>query len=101
VPTNNKNILRDAQGVAIPQVFDTPADNYMALTGSNGAMHIKPSEKKWRAGFTGTSLNPAKWQTVQTGAGQSKIYSIKIICGGNNHSNNSRSSLKYNKGLKE
>jgi hypothetical protein len=33
-------------------------------------MHIKPSEKKWRAGFTGTSLNPAKWQTVQTGAGQ-------------------------------
>ena len=31
---------------------------------------MKSMQKKWRAGFTGTELNPAKWDIIQVGDGQ-------------------------------
>jgi len=33
-------------------------------------MKVKSMQSKWRAGFTGTTLNPTKWDIIQEGAGQ-------------------------------
>lgn len=33
-------------------------------------MKVKSMQKKWRAGFTGTVLNPEKWDIIQVGTGQ-------------------------------
>jgi len=33
-------------------------------------LKIKSMQNKWRAGFSGTTLNPEKWDVVQQGAGQ-------------------------------
>lgn len=36
---------------------------------NDNMMMIKSGQKKWRSGFSGTSLNPSKWNLVQTGTG--------------------------------
>lgn len=37
MPFNDKNIKRDSNGIPIPQIFNTEANDYEALLGRNGA----------------------------------------------------------------
>ena len=56
----------DDSGMPVTDVFQKNA-----YDARNDMMKINSMQQKWRAGFTGTSLNPNKWDIIQTGAGQS------------------------------
>jgi hypothetical protein len=51
----------------MPKVSSEPGGAYDA---HNDMYKVESMQKKWRSGFTGTSLNLNKWEVVQQGAGQ-------------------------------
>lgn len=45
-------------------------DNKGQAVGEYNPLNVRSVQSKWRAGFTGTQLNPDKWDIVQVGEGQ-------------------------------
>jgi hypothetical protein len=66
---NDVNILRDQQGMPIPQYFNSLTGQFEPLEGAEGASNIKSIQKKFRESFSGASLDSNKWVIVQTGTG--------------------------------
>lgn len=65
-----ERLLVEADGKAIPQIWDEKTLGFVPLSGNNGSSTITTLKRAWRDDFTGIDLNPANWTLVQTGAGQ-------------------------------
>lgn len=62
--------ITDRKDDIVPQYFNPLTQQFEALNGNGGAALFTNQRRIWREDFAGVALDPALWQVVRQGAGQ-------------------------------